>query len=94
MNLAGKFVLQLNDFRKNLRESNIFHKLGAYQKVTLDYFNAYPDGHPLFNYPNMGLINDNSYCDVVDLYNLYNPDNIFKEMNFFTDYNPEGILLY
>ena len=38
----------------------------------------------------MGLINDNSYCDVVDLYNLYNPENLFNQMNFFTDYNPEG----
>jgi len=92
LNLAGKFVLQLNDFRKNLRETNIFYKLGAYQKLSLDYFNAYPDGHPLYTYPNMALINDNSYCDVVDLYNLYNPGNIFDTMHFFTDYNPQGLV--
>jgi tubulin polyglutamylase TTLL1 len=92
LNMAGKFVLQLNDFRKNLRESNLFHHLGVYPTLGLELFNAYPDGHPLYTYPNMGLVNDQSYCDVVDIFNLYNPDNIFKNMYFFTDYNPEGLV--
>ncbi len=37
----------------------------------------------------MGLINDDNYCDYVDAFNLAKPDNIFKEMNVLTDYEPE-----
>lgn len=90
LDLAGKFVYKLNEFRYNLRESNIFENLGAYQQLDVKYFNAYPNGHPLYSYPNMGLINDPSYCEIVDYYNLFNPENVFDSMNFFTDYHPEG----
>jgi tubulin polyglutamylase TTLL1 len=92
LNMAGKFIAQLNKFKTTLREANIFEKLGAYPPLDLELFNAYPDGHPLYSYPNMGLMNDQSYCDVVDMFNLYTPDNIFKNMFFFTDYNPAGLV--
>eukprot|EP00331_Platyophrya_macrostoma_P007233 CAMPEP_0176415902 /NCGR_PEP_ID=MMETSP0127-20121128/6055_1 /TAXON_ID=938130 /ORGANISM="Platyophrya macrostoma, Strain WH" /LENGTH=673 /DNA_ID=CAMNT_0017795931 /DNA_START=6 /DNA_END=2027 /DNA_ORIENTATION=- len=92
LDLAGTFVFKLNEFRSNLREANIFETLGAYEPIGIKYFNAFPNGHPLYTYPNMGLVNDPSYCEVVDYYNLFNPENVFDSMNFFSDYHPEGLV--
>lgn len=41
--------------------------------------------------PNMGLINNKNYCNQADIYNLNNPNNIFKQKNFITDYNTDGL---
>lgn len=90
LDLAGKFVFKLNHFRNNLRDANVFEDLGAYEPLEVKYFNAFPNGNPLYSYPNMGLINDPNYCEIVDYYNLYNPENVFDSMNFFSDYHPEG----
>eukprot|EP00331_Platyophrya_macrostoma_P001747 CAMPEP_0176421250 /NCGR_PEP_ID=MMETSP0127-20121128/9062_1 /TAXON_ID=938130 /ORGANISM="Platyophrya macrostoma, Strain WH" /LENGTH=699 /DNA_ID=CAMNT_0017801945 /DNA_START=20 /DNA_END=2119 /DNA_ORIENTATION=- len=92
LDMAGKFVYKLNQFRNNLREVNVFEQLGAYEPLEIKYFNAFPNGHPLYSYPNMGLINDPNYCEVVDYYNLFNPENVFDSMNFFSDYHPEGLV--
>jgi hypothetical protein len=90
LNLAGDMVIQMRFFKSLLRSVNPFVLLGAYKPLEPRFFNAAPNGHPLYSYPNMGLINDDSYCEFVDLYNLYHPENIFKSMNFFSDYHPEG----
>ena len=87
---AGKIINQVRKFRNSLRSVNPFYLLEVYEPVDVKYFNAAPYGHPLYSYPNMGLINDASYCEFVDLYNLYHPENVFDSMNFFTDYHPEG----
>lgn len=39
----------------------------------------------------MGLINDPNYCDIVDIFNMLNPDNLFNYKNIMTDYNINGL---
>lgn len=87
---AGKIINQVRKFRNALRSVNPFNLMEVYEPVEVKYFNAAPYGHPLYSYPNMGLINDASYCEFVDLYNLYHPENVYESMNFFTDYTPDG----
>ena len=94
LKIAGRALSQIHKFRETLQETNIFRRLGTYQEIPDKYFNSYPNGHPLYQYPNMALINEKAYCDVVDLYNLYHPSNVFKYQFFFTDYNPEGTHFY
>lgn len=87
---AGNIVNQVKKFRNALKSVDPFSLLKIYEPLDVKYFNAGPHGHPLFSYPNMGLINDASYCEFVDLYNLYHPENILNSMNFFSDYHPDG----
>jgi len=75
-----------------LRGSNPFFLLGAYPTVEKKYFNSYPDGRPYYSRYNYGVINDNDYCEVVDFYNLAHPENMFEQMNFFTDYAKNGLV--
>jgi hypothetical protein len=71
---------------------NPFKELGAYPKVAKKYFNSYPDGKPFYEDPMYGLKKNPGYCAMVDFYNLEHPENIFEQMNFFTDYcDDEGI---
>jgi len=77
---------------KALRWNNPFFLMGSYPKVAKKYFNSYPDGRPYYERFNYGLINDNDYCELVDSYNLAHPENMFKEMNFFTDYARTGLV--
>jgi len=74
-----------------LRWSNPFFLLGAYPRIGNEYFNSYPDGRPYYEKTMYGIINDNDYCELVDLYNLAHPENMFKSMNFFTDYSRTGL---
>jgi len=74
-----------------LRWSNPFFLLGAYPRIGNEYFNSYPDGRPYYEKFNYGVINDNDYCELVDLYNLAHPENMFSSMNFFTDYSRTGL---
>jgi len=75
-----------------LRGSNPFFLLGAYPQVEKKYFNSYPDGRPYYSRYNYGVINDPDYCEVVDFYNLAHPENMFEQMNFFTDYAKNGLV--
>jgi len=74
-----------------LRWSNPFFLLGAYPIVEKKYFNSYPDGKPYYTKFNYGIVNDADYCEIVDLYNLAHPENMFDQMNFFTDYAKNGL---
>jgi len=89
-------TLSLNDRRDKvqhvLRWSNPFFLLGSYQQVHHKYFNSYPDGRPYYEKMNYGLFNDPDYCETVDAYNLAHPENMFKTMNFFTDYAKNGLV--
>ena len=38
------------------------------------------------------MINDPDYCELVDAYNLAHPENMFQNMNFFTDYAKNGLV--
>ena len=91
---AGKRMNTLatrrNKVQHVLRWSNPFFLMGGYQKVLRKYFNSYPDGRPYYGKANYGIINDPDYCEIVDFYNIAHPENMFKEMNFFTDYAKNG----
>jgi len=80
-----------NKFGDALRWSNPFFLLGAYPRMGNEYFNSYPDGTPFYEKFNYGVINDPDYCELVDLYNLAHPENMFETMNFFTDYAKNGL---
>lgn len=55
------------------------------------YFNDSPGATPLYSSPDMGLINDNSYCDYTDSFNVAYPSNIDSAMNVLSDYNSDGL---
>ena len=93
LNLAGDMISQLREYREYLRSVNPFVLLDVYKAVDPKFFNAAPNGHPMYTYPNMALINDPNYCDYVDIFNLYHPENVYEHTNFFSDYHPEGIIL-
>lgn len=92
---ANKRIVSLLERRDKvqhvLRWSNPFFLLGAYPRIGLEYFNSYPDGRPYYEKYNYGVINDPDYCEIVDFYNLAHPENMFDEMNFFTDYAKNGL---
>jgi len=71
-------------------DSNPFKKLGAYQDMPESYYNFKTGGRFLPGIQYYGIKHNPSYCDAVDLYNLHNPDNIFNNMNFITDYAEDG----
>ena len=75
-----------------LHESNPFKKLGGYDKVEAKYLNSIPNEKNHYDILNYGLIHGKSYCDVVDLYNLNNPQNILPGLKFFSDYPKTSIL--
>lgn len=55
------------------------------------YFNDAPGATPLYSSPDMGLINDRSYCDYTDSFNVAYPSNIDSAMNVLSDYNSDGL---
>jgi len=65
---------------------NIFEALGAYPEMAQKYLNTYPAYQTYFDQPDHALINDDDYCQKVDAFNLNHPENMFEQMNFFTDY--------
>jgi len=64
------------------RQDNPFYILGAYPEIGRKYVPKEYYGIPTF-----GLYKDNDYCEIVDYYNLLHPENIFQNLNFFTDYS-------
>ena len=80
----------LNEEKSRISESNIFRVIQAYRGPSLDRFNDYPNAKPHYTYPYIGVKQDLNYCDIVDTYNLLNPDNIFKTKNFVGDYIPKS----
>jgi len=80
-------------FAAVFQEMNPFRKLGIYNEMPEIYYNHKNDGKLHRNTQYIGIKHNHAYCDAVDLYNLHNPDNIFKNMNFISDYAGEGILL-
>jgi hypothetical protein len=55
------------------------------------YFNDDPNLERNYSIPNMGLVNEYDYCDSADKFILNNPQKILNQMNFFTDYNADGL---
>ncbi len=76
------------------RKANPFNILGAYPKpvISLPYEAGFEKNR--YNKVNYGFFNDDTYCEKVDYFNLQNPENMFKEMNFFSDYSLNGKIDY
>jgi len=82
----------LNEHKQQISESNIFKIMKAYKGPALDRFNDYPNAKPHYNSPYIGVKQDNNYCDIVDTYNLLNPQNVFDTKNFVGDYIPKSLV--
>lgn len=68
---------------------NPFRKLGFYKEIPSSYLDAYPRGRPWYDTVNLGIKKNPSYCDYADLYNVFNPSNVYNQMNFVADYTPQ-----
>ena len=64
-------------YQKNI---NPFPMLGAYPDIDSSYQEI------KYDVPFRGLYSEQDYCERVDLYNIQNPDNMFKQKNFYTDF--------
>lgn len=83
---------QLSEMQADYSRANPFRALKAYSAPELKHFNAFPGNSPLYSSVYMGLKHNPSYCDIVDTYNLYNPENVFENKNFVGDYNPTSLV--
>ncbi len=63
-----------------------------YLKLSKNYYNDDPIAQANFSVPNMGLINDEDYCEKIDLLNYQNPLNYTSQINVLTDYNADGLV--
>ena len=81
---------KLASLQNQVKRSNIFSQLNAYKSPPLATFNSFPGNVPLYSSVYIGLKHNPNYCDIVDTYNLYNPENVFDNMNFVGDYNPNS----
>jgi len=74
------------------RKTNPFNLLGAYPEVLIQVPYRSKFEKPAYHKINYGLVNDDDYCDKVDQFNFENPQNMFKKMNFFSDYTLHGVV--
>jgi len=79
---GATYVLNKNSFLSVVGTPNPFRVLGAYPEIPESFYK------PRYNITHFGLINEDDYCERVDMYNLLHPRNMFDEMNFFTDSSP------
>ena len=86
----GTSKVENNNEEPAHNNSNPFVVFGAYQPIDSKYYNSYPGSLTHFHKTIYSIQKNDSYCDVVDLYNLENPDNIFGGMKFITDYPQES----
>ncbi|KAL4484951.1 hypothetical protein ABPG74_020128 [Tetrahymena malaccensis] len=90
--LQQSAVSKSDEFQSFFKQMNILRMIYDYPQLDRKiHFNDMPDGHPLYDEPYMGLINDPNYCDYVDAYNVLYPHNIHNAMNIFNDYNNDGL---
>ncbi len=75
---------------KSSQHINPFRKLGLYQEMPEEFYNFKVDGKLLKGADYYRIKHKQNYCDQVDLYNLYNPSNLFDSMNFISDYSEDG----
>ena len=85
--ISGKQADGLANLRKTTAKSHPFTILGAYPDPS-DYVPK-----PKYNKMSFGIVNEDNYCEKVDLNNFENPDRMFNEKGvFFTDYKPGGVV--
>jgi len=74
-------------------DQNPFRKLGLYQEMPDEYYNFKSGGKLIKGASYYRIKHKKHYCDQVDLYNLYNPSNLFNQMNFISDYSQDESLI-
>ena len=84
----------LNYTKNILTDISPFAKLDIYSsKMPLKYYNFKDNGRLINGAIYSGAKHNPFYCVAVDLYNFYNPENLFKKMNFMTDYSLDESLI-
>ena len=86
-----KQVIELKDIvdlqREYTNSLNPFRVLGFYQEVDLKYYDLGDKSKPNYDNPITAAKKYMNYCDYADLYNLFNPSNIYDHMYFMTDHD-------
>ena len=84
-------VIELQDMvdtqREYINSLNPFRVLGFYKELDPKYLDMSPKSKPLYHSPHTGLKKNPNYCDYADIYNLFNPSNVYDHMYFLTDYD-------
>lgn len=92
INDTTKLAQGLNDLKQQIASNNLFRLLNAYENPDRSYFNEYPGARPHYSKQYMGIKQNPNYCDIVDIYNLAHPENVFETMNFIGDYIPTSLV--
>jgi tubulin polyglutamylase TTLL1 len=82
----------VDKLREDISLVNPFRQYDLYTYMNNTLFNGYPGSRPMYYRDYFGVKTDQNYCDLVDLYNLYHPENIYDHMNFVMDYVPGSLV--
>jgi tubulin polyglutamylase TTLL1 len=82
----------VHQLRGELELANPFRFYGLYTYMMDELFNAHPNSKPRYDQAYYGVQTDYNYCDLVDLYNLYHPENVYEAMNFVVDYTEASLV--
>jgi len=86
LNLTKKYNSSTEDITHKLEVMNPLRLLNGYVLPEKKHMNGYPRARPLYKTNYMGFVKNPGYCDIVDMYNLYHPENVYDHMNFIVDY--------
>lgn len=90
LEVVTNYLENVNYYRGELKQSNPLHRLGFYEEFDKSYLNFYHNGKDKYQTAHLGLLNEPSYCEVADFYNLHHSENIFGKPYIFTDYKNGG----
>jgi len=94
-NLLAEYTY-LNNSATKLREelaiTNPFRYYGLYVYMQDELFNAAPSSKARYYQTFYGIKKEQGYCDLVDMYNLYHPSNIYNNINFVVDYSAGALV--
>ena len=76
----------LGIYQERTSNTNPFRKFGYYKEIDSEFFEESKKGKPFYDSPHSGLKKNPGYCDYADLYNYFNPSNVFDQMNFISDF--------
>jgi hypothetical protein len=86
----SKYNTSVQDITRKLDTMNPLRILGGYISPEQKHFNGFPRSRPYYKTPILGFQKNPGFCDIVDNYNLFNPDNVYNQMNFLADYIPRS----
>ena len=82
----------LSKLRNQFEVINPFRYYGLYTYMEDEKFNSRPTSRSRYDHTFYGIKKDSAYCDLVDMHNLYHPENVFGAMNFVVDYTRGGLV--